>query len=145
MFQELDDNLKAMNAEVLKIQNAVVHINQSKEAAQQVVQTSKNMQTAFGSHLENVTNSVESILEPHQKLIKATEQLTKTINAIDFPARLTQQENEIQLLKNTISELNFPTRFRRQENEFQMLRNILFVLGGLIVFSTFIIILVLKK
>lgn len=99
MFKELDTNLKAINGEVSKLQTAVEHIDKAKTAAQKAVETADNMQKAFNEHLTDVTKNVESILKPHKELIKATEELAKTINAVNFPERLDKQEKEIKLLK----------------------------------------------
>jgi septation ring formation regulator EzrA len=122
MFKELDDNLKAMNGEVSKLQSAVEHINQSKLVAEQAVKYTTQLQTSFKTHLESVTKDVSNILEPHKQLIKATEALTKTISDIDFPTRLDLQEKEIKLLKT-----------------------ILFIVCGLIMVGTIATIIILKK
>ncbi len=99
MFKELDTNLKAINGEVSKLQMAVEHINQAKSAAQKAVEASNTLQTAFGNHLENVSNDVQSILQPHKDLIEATDKLINTIGKIDFPRRLDKQEKEINTLR----------------------------------------------
>ena len=99
MFKELDDNLKSMNGEISKLQNAVEHITQSKNVAEQAVKTATQLQTSFNTHLTSVTEDVSKILDPHKQLIKATETLTSTISAIDFPNRLDKQDKEINLLK----------------------------------------------
>ena len=99
MFKELDDNLKSMNGEISKLQNAVEHITQSKNVAEQAVKTVTQLQTSFNTHLTSVTEDVSKILDPHKQLIKATETLTSTISAIDFPNRLDKQDKEINLLK----------------------------------------------
>ena len=122
MFEELDDNLKAMDKEVAKLNSAVEHINQSKFVAEQAVKTADLMQKGFQKHLRDVTGNVESILEPHKQLIKATETLTRKISAIDFPRRLDEQDKEIKLLKM-----------------------ILFVVCGLVSIGTIATILILAK
>lgn len=99
MFNELDTNLKAINGEVSKLQSAVENINQAKSAAQKAVETADKLQDAFGKHLKEVTQKVDNILQPHIELIKATEQLTKTIAEVNFPERFDKQEKEINLLK----------------------------------------------
>ena len=99
MFKELDDNLKSMNGEISKLQSAVEHIAQSKNVAEQAVKTAAQLQTSFNTHLKSVTEDVTKILDPHKQLIKATETLTSTISAIDFPGRLDKQDKEISLLK----------------------------------------------
>ena len=99
MFKELDDNLKLMNGEISKLQSAVEHIAQSKNVAEQAVNTATQLQTSFNTHLTSVTEDVSKILDPHKQLIKATETLTNTISAIDFPSRLDKQDKEINLLK----------------------------------------------
>lgn len=99
MFKDLDTNLKAMNGEVSKLQTAVEHINQAKTAAQKAVEVSTTLQTAFGNHLNKVSDDVQSILKPHKELIRATDELIKTIGEVDFPSRLDEQAKEIKLLK----------------------------------------------
>lgn len=122
MFKELDDNLKAMNGEVAKLQSAVEHINQSKLVAEQAVKSTTQLQTSFNTHLESVTKDVSNILEPHKQLIEATENLTKIISNVDFPSRLDKQEKEIKFLKT-----------------------LLFVLCGLFIIGTITTIFILKK
>jgi len=121
MFKELDDNLKSMNDEIAKLQSAVEHISQSKNVAEQAVKTVEQLQASFNTHLSSVTEDVNSILDPHKQLIKATETLTNTISAIDFPSRLDNQEKEIKLLKT-----------------------LLFVLCGLVIIGTITAIIILK-
>lgn len=122
MFKELDDNLKSMNGEISKLQSAVEHITQSKNVAEQAVKTASELQTSFKTHLTSVTEDVSKILDPHKQLIKATETLTNTISAIDFPNRLDKQEKEINLLKT-----------------------LLFIVCGLVLIGTVATILILKK
>ena len=122
MFKELDDNLKSMNGEISKLQSAVEHIAQSKNVAEQAVKTATQLQTSFNTHLTSVTEDVSKILDPHKQLIKATETLTNTISAIDFPSRLDKQDKEINLLKI-----------------------LLFVVCGLVLIGTIATILILKK
>ena len=122
MFKELDDNLKSMNGEISKLQSAVEHIAQSKNVAEQAVKTATQLQTSFNTHLTSVTEDVSKILDPHKQLIKATETMTNTISAIDFPSRLAKQDKEINLLKI-----------------------LLFVVCGLVLIGTVAIILILKK
>lgn len=102
MFKELDDNLKSMNGEISKLQSAVEHIAQSKNAAEQAVKTAIELQTSFKTHLTSVAEDVSKILDPHKQLIKSTETLTSTISAIDFPNRLDKQDKEIKLLKTLL-------------------------------------------
>ena len=122
MFKELDDNLKSMNGEISKLQSAVEHIAQSKNVAEQSVKTATQLQTSFNTHLTSVTEDISKILDPHKQLIKATETLTSTISAIDFPSRLDKQDKEINLLKI-----------------------LLFAVCGLVLIGTIATILILKK
>ena len=122
MFKELDENLKSMNGEISKLHSAVEHIAQSKNVAEQAVKTATQLQTSFNTHLTSVTEDVSNILEPHKQLIKATETLTNTISAIDFPSRLEKQDKEINLLKI-----------------------LLFAICGLILIGTIVTILILKN
>jgi hypothetical protein len=122
MFKELDDNLKSMNGEISKLQSAVEHIAQSKNVAEQAVKTTKELQTSFHTHLTSVTDDVSKILEPNKQLIKATENLISTISEIDFPSRLDKQDKEIKTLKT-----------------------ILFIICGLIVIGTVLILILCHK
>jgi chromosome segregation ATPase len=88
MFKELNDNLNSINGEVTKLKTAVEHIDTAKAAAQAAVNAANTANTEFKEHLQKVTKAVDSILKPHQDLIAATENLTKTIEAIDFPKQL---------------------------------------------------------
>ncbi len=88
MFKELNDNLNSINGEVTKLKTAVEHIDTAKTAAQAAVNAANTTNTEFKEHLQKVTKAVDSILKPHQELIAATENLTKTIEAIDFPNKL---------------------------------------------------------
>jgi len=85
MFKELNDNLNSINGEVTKLKTAVEHIDSAKAAAQAAVNAANTTNTEFKEHLQKVTKAVDSILKPHQDLITATENLTKTIEAIDLP------------------------------------------------------------
>jgi len=99
MFEELDENLKAIKYEVSKLQSAVEQINQAKSAAQKAVETADKMQDAFGKHLKEITQKVDNILQPHIELIEATKQLAKTIEEVNFPERLDKQKKELKILK----------------------------------------------
>ncbi len=88
MFKELNDHLNSINGEVAKLKTAVEHINTAKEAAQAAVDAANTTNAEFREHLQKVTKAIDSILKPHQELIAATENLTKTIEAIDFPKQL---------------------------------------------------------
>ncbi len=99
MFKELNDNLTSIEGEVLKLKTAVEHIDTAKAAAQTAVNAANTTNTEFKGHLQKVIAAVDSILKPHQDLITATENLTKTIAAIDFPSRLNHQQKELKLIK----------------------------------------------
>ncbi len=88
MFKELNDSLNSINGEITKLKTAVEHIDSAKAAAQAAVNAANTTNTEFKVHLQNVTKAVDSILKPHQDLIASTENLTKTIEAIDFPKQL---------------------------------------------------------
>lgn len=90
MFKELDDNLNSINGEITRLKTAVEHIDTAKAAAQAAVNAANTTNTEFKEHLQKVTTTVDSILKPHQELIAATVNLTKTIQAIDFPKQLKQ-------------------------------------------------------
>jgi hypothetical protein len=72
--------------------------------------------------LTSVTDDVSKILEPNKQLIKATENLISTISEIDFPSRLDKQDKEIKTLKT-----------------------ILFIICGLIVIGTVLILILCHK
>ncbi len=88
MFKELNDNLTSIEGEITKLKIAVDHIDTAKSAAQAAVDASNTTNTEFKEHLQKVMKAVDSILKPHQNLITATENLTKTIEAINFPKQL---------------------------------------------------------
>lgn len=88
MFKELNDNLTSIEGEVAKLKTAVEHIDKAKSAAEAAVNAAGTTNTEFKEHLQKVTKAVDSILKPHQDLITATENITKTIEAIDFPKQL---------------------------------------------------------
>lgn len=90
MFKELNDNLTSIEGEVSKLKTAVAHIQQAKEVATKAVNVAETTNKEFKEHLLKVTAAVDSILKPHQELIAATENLTGTINAINFPKQLKQ-------------------------------------------------------
>jgi chromosome segregation ATPase len=88
MFKELNDNLTSIEGEITKLKTAIDHIDAAKVAAQSAVNAANSTNTEFKNHLVKVTQAVDSILKPHQDLITATEKLTKTIEAINFPKQL---------------------------------------------------------
>lgn len=90
MFKELNDNLSSIEGEVSKLKTAVAHIQQAKEAATKAVNVAETTNKEFKEHLVKVTAAIDAILKPHQELIAATENLTKTIQAINFPKQLKQ-------------------------------------------------------
>lgn len=90
MFKELNDNLSSIEGEVSKLKTAVAHIEQAKEAATKAVGAADTTNKEFKEHLQRVTAAVDTILKPHQELIAATENLTKTIQTVDFPKQLKQ-------------------------------------------------------
>jgi len=99
MFKELNENLSSIEGEVTKLKKAIEHIDSAKSAAQAAVNAANITNAEFKDHLLKVTKTVDSILKPHQELINATETLTKTLEAVDFPARLDKQGKEIKFLK----------------------------------------------
>lgn len=98
-FQELDNKLNELQNEVGKVKSASEHIEEAKKAAQAVTVAAEKLTGEFRQHLTNVTGEVDKILKPHKELIDATTKLTETINSIDFPKRLEQQEKELRLVK----------------------------------------------
>ena len=122
MFEELETNLRNIDGQIAQLKTAVEHIDAAKAAAQAAVNAANTTNTEFKEHLQKVTKTVDSILKPHEDLIAATENLTKTIAQIDFPNRLEQQAKELKLIKT-----------------------ILFVVCGLVVLGAVLTILMLKK
>ena len=88
MFKELNDNLSSIEREVTKLKTAVAHIEQAKEAATEAVSVAETTNKEFKEHLQRIIAAVDAILNPHQELISATENLTKTIQAVNFPKQL---------------------------------------------------------
>ena len=90
MFKELNDNLSSIEGEVSRLKTAVAHIEQAKKAATKAVAAADTTNKEFKEHLQRVTAAVGTILKPHQELIAATENLTKTIQTVYFPKQLKQ-------------------------------------------------------
>lgn len=88
MFKELNDNLSSIEGEVTKLKTAVAHIELAKEAATKAVNAADTTNKEFKEHLQRVTAAVDTILKPHQELIAATDNLTKTIQATDLRMQL---------------------------------------------------------
>ena len=99
MFKELDDKLGAIDKQIATLKDTVYHIGESEKAARAATKAADELQKAFKEHLESVTKNVDRILEPHENLIKVTQELVKTISEIDFPSRLDAQQKEINMLK----------------------------------------------
>lgn len=88
MFKELNENLSSIEQEIAKMKTAVEHIDTAKAAAKAAVDAANTTNAEFKDHLQKVMKAVDSILKPHHDLIAATENLTKSINSIDFPKQL---------------------------------------------------------
>ena len=88
MFEELETSLRNIDRQITQLRTAVEHINAAKAAAEAAVNAANTTNTEFKEHLRKVISATDSILKPHKELIATTENLTKTIEAIDFPKQL---------------------------------------------------------
>lgn len=84
------------------------------------------------------------LLENYKKTVEATDTLVKTLEAVDFPARLSTIDNNIISIKTAINEnLNvIIQRFDSQEKELKSLKIASFIILGLIAIATAVIILI---
>lgn len=97
------------------------------------------------------------LLEQYKKIVEATDSLVKTLEAVDFPTRLSTIDKNIQAVNSALNEAkqsieNKQTenqtillqKLDRQDNEIKQLKTVMFVICGLIVIGTVVTILVLK-
>lgn len=97
------------------------------------------------------------LLEQYKKIVEATDSLVKTLEAVDFPTRLSTIDKNIQAVNSALNEAkqsieNKQTenqtillqRLDQQDKEIKLLKTVLFVICGLIVIGTVATIFVLK-
>lgn len=86
------------------------------------------------------------LLEQYRKIVEATDNLVKTLEAVDFPTRLSAIDKNIQAVNSALNEAkqsieskqneNLTTLLQRldqQDKEIKLLKTVLFVACGLIV------------
>lgn len=97
------------------------------------------------------------LLEQYKKIVEATDNLVKTLEAVDFPTRLSTIDKNIQAVNSALNEAKqsienkqsenqsvLLRRLDQQDKEIKLLKTVLFVICGLIVIGTVATILVLK-
>lgn len=97
------------------------------------------------------------LLEQYKKIVEATDNLVKTLEAVDFPTRLSSIDKNIQAVNSALNEAKqsienkqsenqsvLLQRLDQQDKEIKLLKTVLFVICGLIVIGTVATILVLK-
>lgn len=97
------------------------------------------------------------LLEQYKKIVEATDNLVKTLEAVDFPTRLSTIDNDIQAVNSALNEVKqsieskqsesqkiLLQRLDQQDKEIKLLKTVLFVVCGLVLIGTIATILVLK-
>jgi hypothetical protein len=95
----------------------------------------------------------QRLLEQYKKIVEATNSLVKTLEAVDFPLRLSTIDKNIQALNE--SKLSIENKqneihsfqvhlLEKQDKEIKLLKTVLFVICGLIIFGTVATIFALK-
>jgi hypothetical protein len=97
------------------------------------------------------------LLEQYKKIVEATDNLVNTLEAVDFPARLSTIDKNIQAVNSALNEAKHSIESKQNENqtillqrldqqdkEIKLLKTVLFVICGLIVIGTVAPIFVLK-
>lgn len=97
------------------------------------------------------------LLEQYKKIVEATDNLVKTLEAVDFPTRLSSIDKNIQAVNSALNEAKQSIENKQSENQsvllqrldqqdkkIKLLKTVLFVICGLIVIGTVATILVLK-
>lgn len=97
------------------------------------------------------------LLEQYKKIVEATDSLVKTLEAVDFPTRLSTIDKNIQAVNSALNEAKqsienkqsenqtiLLQRLDQQDKEIKLLKTVLFVICGLIVIGTVATIFVLK-
>ena len=97
------------------------------------------------------------LLEQYKKIVEATDNLVKTLEAIDFPTRLSTIDKDIQAVNSALNEAKqsivskqsenqtiLLQRLDQQDKQIKLLKTVLFVICGLIVIGTVATIFALK-
>jgi hypothetical protein len=97
------------------------------------------------------------LLEQYKKIVEATDSLVKTLEAVDFPTRLSTIDKNIQAVNSALNEAKQSIENKQSENqnillqrldtqdkEIKLLKTLLFVICGLIVIGTVATIFALK-
>jgi hypothetical protein len=97
------------------------------------------------------------LLEQYKKIVEATDSLVKTLEAVDFPTRLSTIDKNIQAVNSALNEAKQSIENKQSENqnillqrldtqdkEIKLLKTFLFVICGLIVIGTVATIFALK-
>lgn len=97
------------------------------------------------------------LLEQYKKIVEATDSLVKTLEAVDFPTRLSTIDKNIQAVNSALNEAKQSIESKQSENqtillqrldqqdkEIKLLKTVLFVVCGLIVIGTVATIFALK-
>lgn len=79
------------------------------------------------------------LLEQYKKIVEATDNLVATLEAVDFPSRLSAIDNNQNKNQKIVLQ-----RFDKQDKEIKLLKMVMFVICGLIVFGTVATIFVLS-
>jgi len=97
------------------------------------------------------------LLEQYKKIVEATDSLVKTLEAVDFPTRLSTIDKDIQAVNSALNEAKqsieskqsesqtiLLQRLDQQDKEIKLIKTVLFVICGLIVIGTVATIFALK-
>jgi hypothetical protein len=100
---------------------------------------------------------IKRLLEQYKKIVEATDSLVKTLEAVDFPTRLSTIDKNIQAVNSALNEAKQSIENKQSENqnilmqrldtqdkEIKLLKTVLFVICGLIVIGTVATIFALK-
>lgn len=92
------------------------------------------------------------LLEQYKKIVEATDSLVKTLEAVDFPTRLSTIDKDIQAVNSALNEAKqsieskqsdnqtiLLQRLDQQDKEIKLLKTILFVVCGLVVIGIIVI------
>lgn len=97
------------------------------------------------------------LLEQYKKIVETTDNLVNTLEAVDFPTRLSTIDKNIQAVNSALNDAKHSIESKQNENqsainqrldqqdkEIKLLKTVLFVICGLIVIGTVATIFVLK-
>lgn len=97
------------------------------------------------------------LLEQYKKIVEATDNLVNTLEAVDFPTRLSTIDKNIQAVNLALNEAKqsieskqnenqtaLNQRLDQQDKEIKLLKTVLFIICGLIIVGTITTIFVLK-